>query len=212
MIARRTEKHLAQTAQARVERWRRIAREAAKQSRRSDVPVVGEVVTLKSAVQMKPEAGLSLLLAEQERGTSLYSAVQHFEENGDSLRGGTGRWMDRGRRNAVRERRVAAGEFGSKDFACGDCGDCCDGCDCGYVGVKQARFRIFSDMGVRDEARTLQNETRTFVPKTHLFSTFGWASWRGLLFQTWAYGMKLVPFKTKPEPSFRKPHSSQQKA
>lgn len=80
MIARRSEKHLAQTAQSRVERWRRIVREAAKQSRRSDIPVIDDVMTLKSAVSIKPEAGLCLLLAEQERERTLYAAVQHFDE------------------------------------------------------------------------------------------------------------------------------------
>src|ERR1700744_3434391 len=37
VIARRTEKHLAQAAAKRVERWRRITLEASKQSRRTDV-------------------------------------------------------------------------------------------------------------------------------------------------------------------------------
>ena len=36
VVARRTEKHLALAAMKRVERWRRIAHEAAQQSRRSD--------------------------------------------------------------------------------------------------------------------------------------------------------------------------------
>ena len=73
-IARRTEKHLAQAAQARVERWRRIAREAAKQSRRSDVPVVEDATALKLAVpQAKTET--RLLLAEQERATTLRAAL-----------------------------------------------------------------------------------------------------------------------------------------
>ena len=77
MTARRSEKHLAQAAPARVERWRRVAREAAKQSRRSDVPVVEDVVSLKSAVRIKPaQPGLRLLLAEQERTTTLYAAMQ----------------------------------------------------------------------------------------------------------------------------------------
>jgi 16S rRNA (uracil1498-N3)-methyltransferase len=77
MIARRSEKHLVLAATARVERWRRIAREAAKQSRRSDVPVVEDLVPLKSAVQMRVAApGLNLLLAEQERSTTLYAAMQ----------------------------------------------------------------------------------------------------------------------------------------
>jgi 16S rRNA (uracil1498-N3)-methyltransferase len=77
MAARRSEKHLVQAAPARVERWRRVAREAAKQSRRSDVPVVEDVVLLKSATRIQaPQPGLSLLLAEQERMTTLYAAMQ----------------------------------------------------------------------------------------------------------------------------------------
>jgi 16S rRNA (uracil1498-N3)-methyltransferase len=77
MTARRSEKHLAQAAPARVERWRRLAREAAKQSRRSDVPVVEDVISLKSAVNIRPaDPGLSLLLAEQERSQTLYAAMQ----------------------------------------------------------------------------------------------------------------------------------------
>jgi 16S rRNA (uracil1498-N3)-methyltransferase len=77
MTARRSEKHLVQAAAARVERWRRVAREAAKQSRRSDVPVIEDLVSLKAAVRIKPAPpGLSLLLAEQERSTTLYAAMQ----------------------------------------------------------------------------------------------------------------------------------------
>jgi 16S rRNA (uracil1498-N3)-methyltransferase len=77
MSARRSEKHLVQAAAARVERWRRIAREAAKQSRRSDVPVLEDLVPLKLAVQIRPAyPGISLLLAEQERSTTLYATVQ----------------------------------------------------------------------------------------------------------------------------------------
>jgi 16S rRNA (uracil1498-N3)-methyltransferase len=75
MTARRSEKHLVQAAQARVERWRRVAREAAKQSRRSDVPVVDDLVPLKTAVRSEA-TGLRLLLAEQERSTTLYAAMQ----------------------------------------------------------------------------------------------------------------------------------------
>jgi 16S rRNA (uracil1498-N3)-methyltransferase len=77
MTARRSEKHLVQAAPARLERWRRVAREAAKQSRRSDVPVVEDVVLLKQAVRIRAaHSGLNLLLAEQERTTTLYSAMQ----------------------------------------------------------------------------------------------------------------------------------------
>lgn len=77
MTARRSEKHLVQAAAARVDRWRRITREAAKQSRRSDVPMVEEVVSLKVAVQSKAALpGMNLLLAEQERSTTLFAAMQ----------------------------------------------------------------------------------------------------------------------------------------
>jgi 16S rRNA (uracil1498-N3)-methyltransferase len=74
VIARRTEKHLAQVAAKRVERWRRIVREAAQQSRRSDVPLVDEPVALKMALGMV-SAEKKLLLAETEQGNSLWSEL-----------------------------------------------------------------------------------------------------------------------------------------
>ena len=51
VIARRTEKHLAQAAEKRVERWRRIVHEASQQSRRSDVPLIHEPATLAARVR-----------------------------------------------------------------------------------------------------------------------------------------------------------------
>jgi 16S rRNA (uracil1498-N3)-methyltransferase len=50
VIARRTEKHLALAADKRVERWRRIAREAAEQSRRIAPPEIGDPVKLREAL------------------------------------------------------------------------------------------------------------------------------------------------------------------
>lgn len=73
-IARRTEKHLAQSAEKRVERWRRLAHEAAQQSRRSDIPVVGEVAPLKNILANDTSA-VHLVLAEQERTTTLRHAI-----------------------------------------------------------------------------------------------------------------------------------------
>jgi len=85
IVARRSEKHLAQAAESRVERWRRIAREAAKQSRRSDVPVVEDVVQLKPAARREGDA-VRLLLAEQERAHTLRSALEEaLKECGDEL-------------------------------------------------------------------------------------------------------------------------------
>ena len=50
VIARRTEKHLALAADKRVERWRRIAREAAEQSRRIAPPEIAAPVKLQEAL------------------------------------------------------------------------------------------------------------------------------------------------------------------
>ena len=74
VLARRTEKHLAQAAAKRVERWRRIVLEASKQSRRSDVPVVDDPVALKAALAMV-DVETRLLLAETEQENSLKAAL-----------------------------------------------------------------------------------------------------------------------------------------
>jgi 16S rRNA (uracil1498-N3)-methyltransferase len=75
IVARRSEKHLAQAAQNRTERWRKIAREAAKQSRRSDIPAIEDPIPLKTAARREGEA-VKLLLAEQERTTTLRATLQ----------------------------------------------------------------------------------------------------------------------------------------
>lgn len=74
IVARRSEKHLAQAALNRTERWRKIARESAKQSRRSDIPVIEDAIPLKTAARREGDA-IRLLLAEQERATTLRAAL-----------------------------------------------------------------------------------------------------------------------------------------
>lgn len=74
VLARRTEKHLAQASAKRVERWRRIALEAAKQSRRTDVPEVREPVALKAALEAE-SAGCRILLSEVEQSVRLATAL-----------------------------------------------------------------------------------------------------------------------------------------
>jgi 16S rRNA (uracil1498-N3)-methyltransferase len=64
VIARRTEPHLAKAAAKRVERWRRIARESAQQSRRSDEPQILDPIELKTAIEQV--AGFRVLLSEHE--------------------------------------------------------------------------------------------------------------------------------------------------
>ena len=74
VLARRTEKHLAQASAKRVDRWRRIALEASKQSRRTDIPIVEEPVGLKGALE--PETATTrLLLSETEQKLSLTEAL-----------------------------------------------------------------------------------------------------------------------------------------
>ena len=70
VVARRTEKHLAQAADKRAERWRRIAHEAAQQARRSDVPLIHDPVSLAARVRAA-SASTRIVLAEQERTTTL---------------------------------------------------------------------------------------------------------------------------------------------
>ncbi|MGD0894128.1 MAG: 16S rRNA (uracil(1498)-N(3))-methyltransferase [Terracidiphilus sp.] len=74
VIARRTEKHLAQAAEKRVERWRRVAHEAAQQSRRSDVPVIHAPALLAAHIRAA-STSTRIVLAEQERTTTLRSAL-----------------------------------------------------------------------------------------------------------------------------------------
>jgi 16S rRNA (uracil1498-N3)-methyltransferase len=73
VIARRTDLHLAGAAAKRVERWRRIAHEAAQQSRRLRTPQIDEAVKLPSALSL--EAPTRLLLNENERSENLRDAL-----------------------------------------------------------------------------------------------------------------------------------------
>jgi 16S rRNA (uracil1498-N3)-methyltransferase len=84
VIARRSEKHLAQAAAGRVERWRRVALEASKQARRSDMLRIEEPLPLKKAITGGAES-VRLVLAEQERSTTLYNALREaVDAAGDS--------------------------------------------------------------------------------------------------------------------------------
>jgi 16S rRNA (uracil1498-N3)-methyltransferase len=64
VIARRTETHLASAAEKRVERWRRIAREASQQSRRSDEPEIATPLKLQDAIAS--QSGTRVVLSEHE--------------------------------------------------------------------------------------------------------------------------------------------------
>ena len=75
ILARRTEKHLSHAALKRAERWRRIALEAAKQSRRTDVPEIADPLPLKQALEQE-KSPTRILLSETEQTTTLAAALQ----------------------------------------------------------------------------------------------------------------------------------------
>ena len=74
VIARRTEKHLALAAEKRVERWRRIAREASEQSRRLSPPEIAAPMKLADA--LTAGSALRLVLAEIEREAALIEVLR----------------------------------------------------------------------------------------------------------------------------------------
>ena len=74
ILARRTEKHLAQAAAKRADRWRRIALEASKQSRRTTIPEIDAPTPLKPALELELSP-LRILLSETEQATALAAAL-----------------------------------------------------------------------------------------------------------------------------------------
>jgi 16S rRNA (uracil1498-N3)-methyltransferase len=81
VIARRTEAHLAATAGKRVERWRRIARQASEQSRRISPPEISGPFKLKEAVALP--GSLRILLAEAEQTAMLKDVLQTHSPGGE---------------------------------------------------------------------------------------------------------------------------------
>src|SRR5271154_1714817 len=75
ILARRTEKHLAQSALKRSERWRRIALEASKQSRRTTIPEIPNPIALRSALEQETSSATRILLSETEQSTTLTAAL-----------------------------------------------------------------------------------------------------------------------------------------
>jgi 16S rRNA (uracil1498-N3)-methyltransferase len=75
ILARRTEKHLAQSALKRSERWRRIALEASKQSRRTDIPNIADPIPLKQALA-EEKSPTRILLSETEQTLTLTAALK----------------------------------------------------------------------------------------------------------------------------------------
>lgn len=84
VLARRTEKHLAQAAVKRVERWRRIAHEASQQSRRTSVPTIADPTPLKLALE-HVTAPNRILLSETEQTLSLSQAMNQSDKSDPTI-------------------------------------------------------------------------------------------------------------------------------
>ncbi|HET9087346.1 MAG TPA: RsmE family RNA methyltransferase [Acidobacteriaceae bacterium] len=86
LAAQRSEKHLVQAAAKRIERWRKIARESAQQSRRGDVPEISDAMrlpTLCSSLGELPNRS-RLLLSEREDAAMLQSFRDEITTSGTS--------------------------------------------------------------------------------------------------------------------------------
>ena len=139
VIARRTEKHLALAAEKRVERWRRIAREASEQSRRTAAPEIGDPAKLAEA--LKVAADLRIVLAETEREAELADILR--AEGGFAF-AGAGDWSRRGlgcgRVAVIRQSGMDISLIGTDHPAGRDGGDC-SASDCASgIGLALVRY------------------------------------------------------------------------
>ncbi len=94
VIARRTEAHLAAAAEKRVDRWRRVALQAAEQSRRLSPPEISQPLKLKDAAVLP--GILRILLSENESDVMLRDVLQSRPNDGDVVLalGPEGGWTD----------------------------------------------------------------------------------------------------------------------
>jgi 16S rRNA (uracil1498-N3)-methyltransferase len=94
VIARRTETHLATAVRKRVERWRRIALQAAEQSRRSSPLEISRPLKLKDAAVLP--GSLRILLSEKESNFVLRDVLHSRSNDGDVVLalGPEGGWTD----------------------------------------------------------------------------------------------------------------------
>ncbi len=90
VVARRTDVHLAQSAGKRVERWRRIVREASQQSRRLTVPEIADPVKLREYLSSE-RFQKKILLAENETDMQLRDLCENNPETALAI-GPEGGW------------------------------------------------------------------------------------------------------------------------
>jgi 16S rRNA (uracil1498-N3)-methyltransferase len=92
MVAARTSHHLIKAAETRVERWRKIAKEASQQARRVSPPEIAEAVKLEKA--MAGAIGARIVLSEVEESVSLKSALAGIRPPLAMAFGPEGGWIE----------------------------------------------------------------------------------------------------------------------
>ena len=94
LIAQRTGSHFAAAASKRIERWQRIGRQAAEQSRRSSPPDISEPMKLKDVIAIS--AHTRIVLSEVEQGKTLKDALQTASSSEIALAiGPEGGWSEK---------------------------------------------------------------------------------------------------------------------
>ncbi len=92
MVATRTSQHLIKAAEKRVERWRKIAKEASQQARRVSPPEIGDSVKLAKAVAVV--TGARIVLSEMEESVLLKAALAGNRPPVAMAFGPEGGWTD----------------------------------------------------------------------------------------------------------------------
>ena len=108
VIARRTDAHLASAAHKRIERWRKIALQAAEQCRRASAPEIAEPAKVHDAAKLP--GSMRILLNESEQQDTLLQVVSAHGERGALLLaiGPEGGWTEDELQIFVTERWVSA--------------------------------------------------------------------------------------------------------
>jgi len=109
LIAKRTDSHLASAAAKRAERWRRIARESAQQSRRAAPPEIAAPARLQEALALLVDR--RVVLSEGEEQVSLKQSVAGFKGSLALAVGPEGGWIGEEER-AFREHGWIAASLG----------------------------------------------------------------------------------------------------
>ena len=94
VVAARTSQHLIKAAEKRVDRWRKIAKEASQQARRVAPPDIEDAVKLSNAISAQAVSGARIVLSEMEESVSLKAALAGSKPPLAMAFGPEGGWTD----------------------------------------------------------------------------------------------------------------------